>query len=394
MVFSQETFTKTPFSVRQANNYDVEVNKTSLTLTLIHALLFLAIAGTLFLNSAAAQTFTAITIKADGSIDPPSAPITKAGNVYALTSDMEGSITVEKFDIVLDGAGHSLQGNGTGRGIQIFNPYNATIISSYDVTVKNFNLKGFEEGIDVFGYWGNIISGVIITQNNVAENDVGIRFSSYERYSNNTINGNSITSNNRGVVMEMGHQGIESGNIICQNQIANNDVGMWFLWLGDYYGPKPDPFLMNNRIYDNNFLSNSQNVVNAHVIYDPDCANIWDSESRGNYWSDYSGVDNNGDGIGDTSYVIDENNKDSYPLMAPFESYPTPSPTPTPTPTTTPAPTPTPTSTPTPTPSPEPTPQPEPFSATLAVGSVIAVVAMVGTGLLVHLKKRQRDRCS
>jgi len=57
--------------------------------------------------------------------------------------------------------------------------------------------------------------------------------------------------------------------------------------------------------------------------------NIWDDgyPSGGNYWSDYNGTDlfsgpyqniTGSDGIGDTPYVIDENNRDRYPLMKPW----------------------------------------------------------------------------
>jgi hypothetical protein len=44
--------------------------------------------------------------------------------------------------------------------------------------------------------------------------------------------------------------------------------------------------------------------------------NSWDNGVEGNYWSDYHGADANRDGIGDTPYLIDETNKDNYPLMA------------------------------------------------------------------------------
>jgi parallel beta-helix repeat protein len=94
----------------------------------------------------------------------------------------------------------------------------------------------------------------------------------------------------------------------------------------------------NNTVSGNNVLGNSisfiiENSDNNHIFHNNvveryqrariwgECSNVWDNgfPSGGNYWSDYNGADQNKDGIGDTPYIIDENNKDKYPLMASFE---------------------------------------------------------------------------
>lgn len=70
---------------------------------------------------------------------------------------------------------------------------------------------------------------------------------------------------------------------------------------------------VNISIHHNNFIDN----VNYQAKDNKGSENSWDDgyPSGGNYWSDYSGIDSNSDGIGDTSYVIDSNSADSYPLM-------------------------------------------------------------------------------
>jgi len=99
--------------------------------------------------------------------------------------------------------------------------------------------------------------------------------------------------------------GIGAGNPSYNNTFSENTV------LGNIYG-----FLI--AIYNSKFFHN--NIVNNNVqvaFYDSSYANIWDNgfPSGGNYWSDYNGVDANGDGIGDTPYTINANNRDHYPLM-------------------------------------------------------------------------------
>jgi hypothetical protein len=46
---------------------------------------------------------------------------------------------------------------------------------------------------------------------------------------------------------------------------------------------------------------------------------VWSSGGEGNYWVGYTGTDANGDGIGDTPYIINEYNTDPYPLIRPYD---------------------------------------------------------------------------
>jgi hypothetical protein len=98
---------------------------------------------------------------------------------------------------------------------------------------------------------------------------------------------------------------------------------------------------------------------------------VFDDGKEGNYWSDYVGTDSDGNGKGDTPYLIDSDRKDNYPLMAPFDIFSV--------------------STSDAFPGIPPDDSSEIFPATIILTSVI-VAAVVGIGGLVYFKKRYGDK--
>ena len=131
--------------------------------------------------------------------------------------------------------------------------------------------------------------------------------------SNNTIFGNTARGPaNYGILMSSG-----SGNVFYGNYIGDYNATSF---AGRSYGCGVDIGSMakNNIFYHNNFVNNYQNLM--HNWYTGmSNKNAWDNGEEGNYWSNYNSVDANGDGIGDTPFLIDHINVDHHPLMAPFD---------------------------------------------------------------------------
>jgi len=279
-----------------------------------------------------------IYIKADGSIEPTTAPISTSDNfTYTFAGTIKQPITIERDDIIIDGRGFILRNPAD---VPAFNINGISLDGRNNVTIQNVMIRAFWMGIQFKTSTNNTVSGVTITKsyhgirlinshgNEIRESNISANYhdgiqlysSNNNNIHNNTLSnkdyairvedsfhnqiaGNHIEQNKDGIVL------IESShNLIMGNSIIANEEAFWIF----------DSF--NNVIYQNHFINNTQQVVSL------DSQNSWDNGVEGNYWGDYAerysdALEMDESGIWDTPYFIDENNKDYYPIILEFPPF-------------------------------------------------------------------------
>jgi parallel beta-helix repeat protein len=212
-----------------------------------------------------------IYIRADGSVEPITAPVQRNGNTYVFIGNINDSIVVERSNIIIDGVGYTVEGGGGPENRSGFILCNVS-----EVTIKNTDIKGFTYGIYLESASNNTFFG-----NNITENSFdGIRLNNC---SNNSIFGNTITENN----MDGIWVGYSSNNTISGNNITNNGYGIRLdsssdnsisgnnitacNWVGIYLGSSSNNSIFGNTLTENNLdgirlYNSSNNIISGNNI--------------------------------------------------------------------------------------------------------------------------------
>jgi hypothetical protein len=281
--------------------------------TLLLVLVFLAASCTIVAKPVKAQYQGDITIKADGNVSPSTAPIERLGASYILTSNVAGNIAVNTNNIVFDGNGHTIAGILQIGSLPTAPTVEVKVISN--VTAINFVVMGSYFGISL-----QSASNVIVVNNTITGTGNGIlalgeptAAIAVEGGGSNVITGNIIANNYNAMLFLETENNLIVGNNITNNKNPYVTVSNVMFWGAS-----------NNTIYHNNFIGDSSLAGNA-AFNSPYSVNVWDNgyPSGGNYWSDYQkrypgATEIDGSGIGNTSYVVDGQNIDRYPLMEPY----------------------------------------------------------------------------
>lgn len=221
-------------------------------------------------------------------------------------------------------------------------------VSSSNVTISGFHIVGGPSGIDGYQEVGLYLDGVqncLLSNNTLMLNDAGIALNnsqrnlldnniiglgndgiSLSRSNENRLLNNMVTTNSEGIRMDN-----STNNTFLNNTIDSNEIGIVLatsrmnmlehnLVSRNNNGVILTDMSESNTLFNNSLYMNGVGIYlkgsSGNMIYlnkffnflnaEDEGKNTWNTSSAGNLWEDYNGTDADGNGIGDTPYIVNQ----------------------------------------------------------------------------------------
>jgi len=242
----------------------------------------------------------------------------------------------------------SLSSNDTNRTLIIGAASDSNVFDIYsnNVTIKGFYIVGGSFGVerDIAGINFEGVENCSVSNSTLILNDIGICLNDSKR---NYIDNSLVILSKKGISLINSSENMVSNNTVIRNidgfslnnstnntlindTAESNKLGISLVMsksnIFTYNTIRGNAYAINGETAKSNFIINNTMSLNdvginlnrsmENTLYEnkfsnfidavDDGKNIWNSSSKGNFWHNYTGQDADGDGIGDTPYVINQ----------------------------------------------------------------------------------------
>ncbi len=239
------------------------VNSATMAVALFVILFATVFCGLEEVDAPIAPLTGSVRITPDGTVEGTD-KISRNNNVYTLVGDLSRTvengqtyISIEKDNVVFDGAGKAIRGSGTGIAIVVY--------GRKDVTIKNTRIINFGTGIELRAFdWNHNITG---TNNRILDNYLETAYWGIDLNTNNcVVSGNKIISTK-------GYYGVNfraNNTVFSNNEFVKGGLVIFErcyqnLFFGNTVNGKPLVYLERQA---------NQVIVGAGQVVLIDCANI------------------------------------------------------------------------------------------------------------------------
>ena len=221
-----------------------------------------------------------LTIKPDGSVEPSTDLLERNGNKYTFKGDIFGTVWVQTDNVVIDGAGHTLQGRGiyTGMNIDIGILLGGPDLSKRDcrgILVENLRIYNCPTGLYSVGASNNSFIGNYFDNSSIHLQGSASTIGDLIKHNTFAEAGIFVDYNRHGLDVITENNFFDSGIFVDLSDAPRVEKNYWSNYTAKYPNAKQ---LDNSGIWDTPYVDDTVRGTNVSIDYQPLANPITDFE--------------------------------------------------------------------------------------------------------------------